>query len=181
MLMGFNTRIEQITTDVEQSMNVLTKTLLATSLIGATTFAIATTVVNNTQALNSAPLVDTTVKAQPASAVVNQAAIQPVIQTVDPSVAINQNAIAPKVSSVKQASSMADDSYVQLKGYVVKSLGDEKYQFRDSTGSMTVDIDDELWQGQAISATTLITIQGEVDIDYKPMKRVEIDVDAVYF
>lgn len=162
-------------------MNLLTQTLIATSLIGATTFAIATTVVNNTQALNSAPVVEKSVKDQAASALVNQTAIQAIVQTVDPSLAINQNAIAPKLSSVKQASSMADDSYVQLKGYVVKSLGDEKYQFRDSTGSMTVEIDDELWQGQAISSTTQITIQGEVDIDYKPMKRVEIDVDAVYF
>ena len=43
------------------------------------------------------------------------------------------------------------------------------------------EIDDELWQGKAISATTPVVIFGEVDIDYKPMKRVEIDVDRVQF
>ena len=94
--------------------------------------------------------------------------------------AVNQAAFA-KTVTVKQALSLADDSKVQIKGYVVKAVGDEKYQFRDSTGSITVEIDDELWNGKAISAKTPMTIVGEVDVDYKPTKRVEIDVDAVSF
>ena len=96
--------------------------------------------------------------------------------------AVNQTAVAPmKTASVKHALGLKDDSKVQLKGYVVKSMGDEKYQFRDSTGSITVDIDDELWQGKAISAKTPVTLIGEIDIDYKPTKRVEVDVDQVKF
>ncbi|NHB58315.1 NirD/YgiW/YdeI family stress tolerance protein [Acinetobacter sp. 194] len=95
--------------------------------------------------------------------------------------AVNQNAIAPKTATVKQALTLKDDTKVQLKGFIVKSIGDEKYQFRDNTGTMTVDIDDELWNGKAISATTPVTILGEVDVDYKPTKRVEIDVDGVRF
>ncbi|MBJ9984823.1 NirD/YgiW/YdeI family stress tolerance protein [Acinetobacter sp. S40] len=97
-------------------------------------------------------------------------------------VPVNQSALAPtKISSVKQALSFKDDTPVKLKGQVVKSLGDEKYQFRDSTGTITIDVDDELWQGRAISPTTTVTLIGEVDIDHKPLKRVEIDVDAVEF
>lgn len=46
---------------------------------------------------------------------------------------------------------------------------------------MTVDIDDDLWQGKPIAANTPVTLMGEVDVDYKPTKRVEIDVDAVKF
>ena len=64
---------------------------------------------------------------------------------------------------------------------MVKAVGDEKYQFRDNTGTITVDIDDELWHGKPISAKTPVTLIGEVDIDYKPAKRVEIDVEAVKF
>ncbi|MFW1806701.1 NirD/YgiW/YdeI family stress tolerance protein [Acinetobacter ursingii] len=95
---------------------------------------------------------------------------------------VNQSALAPtKVTSVKQALIMKDDASVMLKGQVVKSLGDEKYQFRDTTGTITVDIDDELWQGRAISPTTTVTLIGEVDIDRIPTKRVEIDVDSVQF
>ena len=93
---------------------------------------------------------------------------------------INTQALHKNVT-VKQALSLKDDSKVQLKGYVVKAIGDEKYQFRDSTGSITVEIDDELWQGKPISAKTPVTIIGEVDIDYKPAKRVEIDVEQLRF
>ena len=93
---------------------------------------------------------------------------------------VNQAAFA-KTMTVQQALGMKDDSKVQLKGYVVKAVGDEKYQFRDSTGSITVEIDDELWQGKPISAKTPVTIIGEVDIDYKPAKRVEIDVEQLRF
>jgi uncharacterized protein YdeI (BOF family) len=50
-----------------------------------------------------------------------------------------------------------------------------------STGSITVNIDDGLWQGQPVSAKTPVTIIGEIDIDYKPTKRVEMDVDQVKF
>ena len=95
--------------------------------------------------------------------------------------AVNQQAIAPTQTTVKHALSFKDDTPVQLKGFVVKALGDEKYQFQDATGSITVDIDDELWGGKAISAKIPVTIIGEVDIDYKPTKRVEIDVDQVKF
>ena len=95
--------------------------------------------------------------------------------------AVIQSAIAPTVTTVKNALNMKDDSKVQLRGHVVKSIGDEKYQFRDNTGSITVDIDDELWQGRPIAANTPVTLIGEVDIDYKPMKRVEIDVEQVKF
>lgn len=94
---------------------------------------------------------------------------------------INQAAVNPQSVSVKQAMQMADDTKVQMKGYIVKALGDENYQFRDATGTVTVEIDDELWQGKAVSAKTLVTIQGEVDVDYTPRKKVEIDVDHVMF
>ena len=96
--------------------------------------------------------------------------------------AVNQQALAPtQTTSVKQALTLKDDSPVMLKGYIVKATGDEKYQFSDQTGSMTVDIDDDLWQGKPVSAKTPVTLIGEIDIDYKPMKRVEVDVDQVQF
>ena len=120
-------------------MNMISKAALITGLVGATTFSVANT-------------------------------------------AVNQTAIAPTATTtVKQALSLKDDTKVQIKGYVVKSVGDEKYQFRDNTGTINVDIDDELWQGKPVNAKTPVTITGEVDIDYKPAKRVEIDVDTVKF
>ncbi len=133
-------------------MKLITKTALLTTLLAATTFAIA----NNT-AVNNAAINNTAV-----NSTVNQGALY-------------------SPSTVKQALTLKDNTKVQLRGHVVKAIGDEKYQFRDQTGTITVDIDDDLWNGKAISATTPITISGEVDVDYQPTKRVEIDVDAVKF
>ena len=96
--------------------------------------------------------------------------------------AVNQQALAPtQITTVKQALTLKNDTPVQLQGYVVKATSDEKYQFSDQTGRITVDIDDDLWQGQPVSAKTPVTIIGEIDIDYKPTKRVEVDVDQVKF
>lgn len=93
---------------------------------------------------------------------------------------VNQAALFQTVT-VQKAATLPDDSKVQIRGYVVKALGKEKYQFRDNTGAITVEIDDDLWNGKAVSAKTPITIQGEVDVDLKPTKKVEIDVDRVIF
>lgn len=95
---------------------------------------------------------------------------------------VNQSALAAtQLSSVKNALHAKDDSKVMLKGKLIRALGDEKYQFQDASGTITVEIDDELWQGHAVSEQQEITLLGEVDIDYKPTKRVEVDVDSIQF
>lgn len=105
----------------------------------------------------------------------------PVNQQAVASQAVNHAALSAGKVTVKQALALKDDSRVELTGYIVKSIGDEKYQFRDNTGTITVDIDDDLWQGKALASTKVVTVFGEVDVDYKPSKRVEIDVEAVKF
>lgn len=158
-------------------MKIAMKTLTALSLVGATTLAIAATAMTSADPVAASQTVaQAQVKNQVA---VNQSAVTPVNTATNQ--VINQNAIAPALVTVKQALNLQDDSRVVLKGNIVKSLGNEKYTFKDKTGSMTVEIDDELWNGQPISSNTLVTIDGEVDIDYKPMKRIEIDVDYVSF
>lgn len=93
---------------------------------------------------------------------------------------INQHAIAQQ-TTVKQALTAKDDSKVILKGKIVRSLGNEKYEFQDATGKITVEIDDELWNAKPLNANQAVTLMGEVDIDYKPTKRVEIDVKQITF
>lgn len=83
--------------------------------------------------------------------------------------------------SVKQALSFADDRHVQLSGQIVKNLGDEHYQFRDQTGTIVVEIDDDLWQGKPLNMQQTLTLMGEVDRDDDHPNRVEIDVDHIRF
>lgn len=83
----------------------------------------------------------------------------------------------PSVSTVEQAHKMNDDTKVTLIGNIEKSLGDEKYLFKDNTGSIVIEIDDEDWNGLTVTPEVAIEIVGEVDKDL--MKDAEIDVDIV--
>ena len=109
-----------------------------------------------------------------ANTALNQNAIQ------NQNTALNGHAIATN-TTVKAALAAKDDTKVKLTGSIVKYLGDERYLFRDATGVVQVEIDDDLWKGKAIHASTKLTLIGEVDVDNKPTRKVEIDVDEVQF
>ncbi len=79
-------------------------------------------------------------------------------------------------SSVSEALKLNDDTPVVLIGQIEKSLGDEKYLFKDATGSVTVEIDNEDWRGVNVTPKDTIVIQGEIDKDFF---KTEIDVDSV--
>jgi len=80
------------------------------------------------------------------------------------------------MTSVIQAKKMADDSHVALKGYIVRSLGGELYSFKDESGTINVEIDDDKWMGQVVNPKTLVEIQGEVEKDWGEIK---IDVERI--
>ena len=79
-------------------------------------------------------------------------------------------------SSVAEALKLNDDTPVVLVGQIEKSLGDEKYLFKDASGSVTVEIDNENWRGVTVTPKDTIVIQGEIDKDFF---KTEIDVDSV--
>lgn len=80
------------------------------------------------------------------------------------------------VITVEEAKNMNDDAYVILQGYITDRNGDEKYVFQDKTGSITVEIDDDDWDGVDVSPADFVEIQGEID---KGWTAVEIDVDTI--
>ena len=80
------------------------------------------------------------------------------------------------VITVEEAKNMNDDAYVILQGYIADRNGDEKYVFQDKTGSITVEIDDDDWDGVDVSPADLVEIQGKID---KGWTAVEIDVDTI--
>ncbi|MGG2398092.1 NirD/YgiW/YdeI family stress tolerance protein [Pseudomonas sp. SH1-B] len=82
----------------------------------------------------------------------------------------------PQVTTVSAALEAADDTHVVLEGQIVKRLQDELYEFKDATGTIQVEIDDEDWPGQSVSETAKVRLTGEVDKDFNSR---EIDVDRV--
>ena len=80
------------------------------------------------------------------------------------------------VSSVSDVLKMNDDRPVVLKGHIVKKLLFEKYKFADKTGSIVVDIDDDL-QNFIPSRNVEIKIYGTVD---KDKDSIEVEVESIH-
>ncbi len=76
----------------------------------------------------------------------------------------------PEFVTVEQTKDMRDDTPVALKGYIVKSLGGDNYLFKDSTGTITLDIDDKRWAGQTVGAEDLVEIYGKIDKDWSDLE-----------
>lgn len=80
------------------------------------------------------------------------------------------------LTTASAAAGLADDTPVKLQGHIVKSLGDDRYEFRDATGTLIVEIDHEDWRGVEATPETRIELRGEID---KEWNKVEVDVDSV--
>lgn len=100
---------------------------------------------------------------------------------INPQAAINSQAVAGAPTTVASLANLRDESMVRLTGKITKALGDEKYEFVDATGAVIVEIDNEDWQGRTVTANDIITIVGELDVEYLPTKRMKVDVDFVEF
>ena len=65
--------------------------------------------------------------------------------------------------TISEAISLPHDSWVIFIGTIVNVLqGGRHYAFRDSTGEMTVEIDQNVWRGLYVDTTNLIQITGEI-------------------
>ncbi|EFC1482020.1 YgiW/YdeI family stress tolerance OB fold protein [Escherichia coli] len=80
------------------------------------------------------------------------------------------------VTSVAEAKKQWDDAWVVLEGNIIRQVGHELYEFRDSSGTIYVDIDNKYWMGQIVSPGDKVHIEGEVDKDWNS---VEIDVKNI--
>ena len=81
-----------------------------------------------------------------------------------------------QVTTVAGAHDAADDTPVVLQGQIVKRLKGDRYEFKDASGTITVEIDDEDWPPKAVSENAKVKLTGEVEREL--MSR-EVDVDIV--
>lgn len=83
---------------------------------------------------------------------------------------------SPGLTSVAQAKTLRDDTWVVLEGNIVRQVGHELYEFRDSSGTVYIDVDDKRWLGQSASPENKVRIEGEIDKDWNS---VEVDVKTL--
>ncbi len=79
-------------------------------------------------------------------------------------------------TTVSKAVKMQHNSYVTIQGNIVKQISDDNYLFRDSTGTITVELDKDMWQGQTVNTNDKLELTGEIEKKYNTVK---LDVDSV--
>lgn len=79
-------------------------------------------------------------------------------------------------NTVAQARQLADDAPVVLTGKIISQIAGKKdeFIFRDQTGEIRVEIDDDVFAGRRVTQHDTVRISGEVEKDFG--KEVEIDV-----
>ena len=55
------------------------------------------------------------------------------------------------VSKISDVKAMPDDTEVVIQGVIVQSLGDENYLVKDDSGTVNIEIDEDLVQGNTIT------------------------------
>ncbi|MNF88842.1 hypothetical protein D3C84_713450 [compost metagenome] len=79
------------------------------------------------------------------------------------------------LTTIAAANNASDDTPVVLQGFVVKKLNnDDKYEFKDATGTIKIEIDNEYLPGVAFNDKTKVKLTGEVE---RGLIQREIDVD----
>jgi uncharacterized protein (TIGR00156 family) len=102
------------------------------------------------------------------------------VQTTEEAVEMTEDAEQPAQDTVTVewiVNEAPDASSVTVKGRLVESLGDNEYVFEDETGTVQVEIDDDLLSPDQFQAGVEVEIVGEVDIDQE--EGVEIEVERL--
>ena len=86
-----------------------------------------------------------------------------------------RNGITAK-ATVAEALKLNDDAYVTIQGNIVKQISEDKYLFKDETGSITVEIDQNKWLGQSVDSKDKVELSGEIEKDLTSTK---LDVKTV--
>ena len=70
---------------------------------------------------------------------------------------------------VAQAIKLADETAVTLTGTLVKQIDAEKFELKDATGTILLEIDDDISRATPIKVGDKVKVVGEVDThSYKP-------------
>jgi uncharacterized protein (TIGR00156 family) len=79
-------------------------------------------------------------------------------------------------SKVDEVKTMPHDADVVMEGKIESYLGNEKYLFNDGSGTITLEVDNDVWKGLEVGPNDAVIIYGEVD---KKFQRLEIEVERI--
>ena len=81
------------------------------------------------------------------------------------------------MTTVQEALKARDDTPVVLEGVIESRIRGDRYQFRDATGTIIVEIDGDDWRGLTVGPKDIVILHGEVDT--RMFSDSQIDVDRI--
>lgn len=90
-----------------------------------------------------------------------------------------QGAGRADIRTVSVALEAVDDSWVSLTGTNFRQVSEERYLFKDNTGSMVVEIDHDTWRNVSVNPETIVCLSGEIDKDWSTTEMEVETVDVV--
>lgn len=82
---------------------------------------------------------------------------------------------ATQEGTVAQLKTLPDDAHLILKGNIVRNVQGDKYEFKDATGTVELEIDRKYWNGQNVKPENTVKLIVEVN---KNLLKTEYEVDA---
>ncbi|AMG54743.1 YdeI family stress tolerance OB fold protein [Citrobacter amalonaticus] len=73
-----------------------------------------------------------------------------------------------RTMTVQQAKTMHDGATISLRGNLIDDLGDDKFVFRDKTGSIHTLIPLSVFDGRTVKPDQMISINGSLDTKTQP-------------
>ncbi len=80
------------------------------------------------------------------------------------------------IVTVLEAKKLGNSVYVKLRGKIASKLGKETYLFKDNTGTVKIEIDDDDWNGIKAGPKDTVIIEGELE---REQGGVIIEVDKI--
>lgn len=76
--------------------------------------------------------------------------------------------------SIAEIKKAPDEHYIRVQGNITEYLNSELYVFEDASGTINIEIDDDVWDGLYVHPQDRVEITGEVERDFFSIK-VEVD------
>ena len=74
-----------------------------------------------------------------------------------------QNNNPQQIISVSEIAELKDGDYIIMQGNIIEKTGEETYNFKDNTGTIILEIDDDNWADITVTPNDIVIIEGEVD------------------
>ena len=76
--------------------------------------------------------------------------------------------------NVAKAKNLPDETSVTLTGVVSKHLQGDHYEFKDATGTISIEIDDDIWAESGVKLGDKVKLIGEVDTHREKPTDIEV-------